>query len=342
MRNKKLFLGVIFLTLLFFNCPPPPKEGRLEIISNPPGALVFIRGIKRGVTPLKLEGVPVGNYHLELRLLGYETVEEWIKVREGKLTSKSYTLEPLSGINFGAIKGEIEVEDGVDKSNFLIEVKCIEAMDVRINTEYLRRGIDTRRVFTDREGSFEIENLPIGAYIGYAWRDADNNGKINKGDYFGAFPSPKITYDSTLIMDHFFFINVIPGKVQETKPVLFKCAFRTGSISGKVVKEGTELGVSKAIIFVWKAFELEKGVLSIGVTDKNGNYLIKALPIGRYWLYAWKDENGDRSFTSGDLHGYPYFEHPDTGEKIISPTEVSKEETERCNFSLWSYSPNSE
>lgn len=61
----------------------PVAAASLEIDSAPRGAQVFVDGVHKGQTPLKLEGVAAGRYVLRLEGRGYEELEAEKEVRAG-------------------------------------------------------------------------------------------------------------------------------------------------------------------------------------------------------------------------------------------------------------------
>jgi serine/threonine-protein kinase len=61
----------------------PVAAATLEIDSAPRGAQVFVDGVHKGQTPLKLEGVAAGTYVLRLEGRGYEELEAEKAVRPG-------------------------------------------------------------------------------------------------------------------------------------------------------------------------------------------------------------------------------------------------------------------
>jgi len=68
------------------------KTGSITADSNPQGAVIYLAGEKRGVTPIVLYGLPIGKYDLKLIKSGYE---EWIKqiqVEHRKVTWKYVSL----------------------------------------------------------------------------------------------------------------------------------------------------------------------------------------------------------------------------------------------------------
>ena len=60
-----------------------PEPSTLFIESVPSNAVCFIRGEKRGTTPIKITNLMPGNYKVELSMPGFDTVEEMIEVKAG-------------------------------------------------------------------------------------------------------------------------------------------------------------------------------------------------------------------------------------------------------------------
>lgn len=63
----------------------PQGKGRLEVISNPSAAMVYVDGIYYGVTPLALDLSP-GIHLLKVKKNGYETNRDKVGILEGKAT----------------------------------------------------------------------------------------------------------------------------------------------------------------------------------------------------------------------------------------------------------------
>ncbi len=63
----------------------PSGKGRLEIISKPQGARVYVDGIYYGVTPLALDLTP-GVHLLKVHKDGYETSRDKVGILDGKMT----------------------------------------------------------------------------------------------------------------------------------------------------------------------------------------------------------------------------------------------------------------
>lgn len=74
-------------------------RARLEVVSRPPGARVFVNGAPRGETPTLIELVH-GDYELVLESEASATHREWIHVREGEQRSLDVELHPRSKVEF--------------------------------------------------------------------------------------------------------------------------------------------------------------------------------------------------------------------------------------------------
>ncbi len=71
---------------------PPPEPGRLYVHSEPSGAGLFLDGDQMGETPFK-QKVDVGEYKLTLKLDGYKTAKESVRVKSEETTRLNLTLE---------------------------------------------------------------------------------------------------------------------------------------------------------------------------------------------------------------------------------------------------------
>lgn len=56
------------------------QAGTLKISSTPSGADVYVDGVYRGVTPLSLQGIPVGFHRVVVKKFGYSDVVQYVKV----------------------------------------------------------------------------------------------------------------------------------------------------------------------------------------------------------------------------------------------------------------------
>ena len=71
--------------------------GKLSIVSNPAGAQVIIDGKSRGVTPLKVDSFPVGDYALTLKLDGSTDITDTLSVKAGIPLAKQYKFDAELG-----------------------------------------------------------------------------------------------------------------------------------------------------------------------------------------------------------------------------------------------------
>jgi hypothetical protein len=67
--------------------------GKLSIVSDPTGAQVIMDGKSRGVTPLKINSLPVGDYALTLKLDGSTDITDTLSVKAGILLAKQYKFD---------------------------------------------------------------------------------------------------------------------------------------------------------------------------------------------------------------------------------------------------------
>ena len=61
-----------------------PLVGSLDILSQPPGALINLNGREYGKTPSTINKLLIGDYNLQLSKTGYATVSKTVSVSEGK------------------------------------------------------------------------------------------------------------------------------------------------------------------------------------------------------------------------------------------------------------------
>lgn len=78
-----------------------PMPSSLTISSTPANAVCFIRGEKKGTTPLRVENLQPGNYKIKVQHPGYEAVEELVEIKPGSNEELTITLE--SGFGFARL-----------------------------------------------------------------------------------------------------------------------------------------------------------------------------------------------------------------------------------------------
>lgn len=67
--------------------------GKLSIVSDPARAEVILDGKSRGVTPLKIDSLPVGDYALTLKLDGSTDITDTLSVKAGIVLAKQYKFD---------------------------------------------------------------------------------------------------------------------------------------------------------------------------------------------------------------------------------------------------------
>ncbi len=71
---------------------------RVNLSSQPAGALVFVDGVNRGPSPLMLFDLEPGRHHVKFRLNGYVDADDFINTNEGPSIDKSVILEEEKGL----------------------------------------------------------------------------------------------------------------------------------------------------------------------------------------------------------------------------------------------------
>ena len=74
-----------------------PKTGSMSIITQLPGATVYLDNIAKGQTPLDIFDLPVRDYIIRIELNDYQTLERRVSVQYGQNSTQKYNLEPLPG-----------------------------------------------------------------------------------------------------------------------------------------------------------------------------------------------------------------------------------------------------
>ncbi|MCG3180752.1 MAG: hypothetical protein BIFFINMI_03115 [Phycisphaerae bacterium] len=80
-RVKSLLLGAALAAVAMAGAGCGQVERTMTITSDPSGALVYVNGVEKGRTPVTFEFVWYGDYRIELRKEGYETVKDHRNVR---------------------------------------------------------------------------------------------------------------------------------------------------------------------------------------------------------------------------------------------------------------------
>jgi len=175
-----------------------PLTGNLNITSIPSGANIYLNDEYRGVSPLKLQYLDVGNYFLKIKMDGYEEYLSKVEVEHDNDTDILKQLDPLPAfINLFSVPNEVSVYiDG----KFLDKTKntglLAKLTPGKHSIEFKKKGYisETREIEllpnqnTDMDAS--LKKLPKGVSddpnVGWLSVSGNPNGskiKINNAEY---------------------------------------------------------------------------------------------------------------------------------------------------------------
>lgn len=100
--------------------------GGMEIKTNPPAAMVYLNGVRKGVTPLELEKMPPGNYLLTLEASHYQTRHEPITI---SANSTQFVNRKLNWVSGRSGRGELDLGVPV-KSDQVIQQEIKKAVQI--------------------------------------------------------------------------------------------------------------------------------------------------------------------------------------------------------------------
>jgi hypothetical protein len=75
--------------------PPPPQYGSIRVTSSPSGAVIYLNGNYRGITPLTISDILPGSYSIEADLSGYRTYSTPVTVYAGQQATVYCPLEKI-------------------------------------------------------------------------------------------------------------------------------------------------------------------------------------------------------------------------------------------------------
>jgi hypothetical protein len=110
----------------------------------------------------------------------------------------------------------------------------------------------------------------------------------------------------------------------------------TGSISGRITLPsgaGGDINNTRVAIYASSADWSADRVLKFVTTNSNGNYAFNNVTPGTYYMDAWKDNNNNTLFDTGDFWGvygsgwYPNYQ--------VSPFSVAAGQTTTINFQIF-------
>jgi hypothetical protein len=121
---------------LYFDLALDSSAGLFRVSSTPAGAAVWIDGEQRGVTPLEVSGIPLGEHQVRVALDGYADVFRPVDTRDGR-------------------KGVVEVALSDEGGSLKVKTGSGQAT-VRINGNPVGQGGRVRLARVDR-GTLEVE-----------------------------------------------------------------------------------------------------------------------------------------------------------------------------------------
>ncbi|PIQ73204.1 hypothetical protein COV58_03750 [Candidatus Roizmanbacteria bacterium CG11_big_fil_rev_8_21_14_0_20_36_8] len=80
------------LTLTAMEKSPLSETGQVSLVTNPPGAIVFLNNDEKGVSPIVLDEVPVGEHELAVYLPGFFKRSQKINVEKGHIVNSLFKL----------------------------------------------------------------------------------------------------------------------------------------------------------------------------------------------------------------------------------------------------------
>jgi formylglycine-generating enzyme required for sulfatase activity len=76
--------------------PETHGTGTIKVKSTPAGAMVYVNGAQKGITPITISGLSPDSVGLKVVLDGYEMVEDTVKIQAGKEETMNYTLAKVA------------------------------------------------------------------------------------------------------------------------------------------------------------------------------------------------------------------------------------------------------
>ncbi len=77
---------------------PPGSLGSLSVTSNPPGATIYIDGVRQGISPATIPGISPGSHTLTLKLEGYEDLTLPVSISAGSTQYYSSALKTSGSV----------------------------------------------------------------------------------------------------------------------------------------------------------------------------------------------------------------------------------------------------
>jgi hypothetical protein len=152
----------------YIEAPPAPITGRLQITSEPPGAIVFVDGERKGAAPILVAGLGAGRHKVDLQADG-ATVQQEVTIEAGVTSSVIVPMSkpsgPVSGWLSVSSPVELEVyEDGkllgTSQSDRLLMTAGKHDLEL-VNETLGFRGQQTAQVVGGKTATLRVQ-LPNG------------------------------------------------------------------------------------------------------------------------------------------------------------------------------------
>ncbi|MFZ4740772.1 MAG: PEGA domain-containing protein [Bacteroidales bacterium] len=88
---------------------PTPQYGKLDIVTEPPMAIITINGKNYGTTPNTIKDLLIGDYTVELSLVGYATAIVKASITEGQTATINATLTNGREVNINSIPSGVDL-----------------------------------------------------------------------------------------------------------------------------------------------------------------------------------------------------------------------------------------
>lgn len=264
-----LILFSIFSTLFINNCVDevvvngPNNQGKLVIVSDPPGAQIYFMGTNTNkVTPDSILGLESGNY--EITLIKADCCDTTFNVKvydklttsiNAKLIKQKFYgnlyLESipdsaaiyLSGININKFTPDSLI--GLDTGSYQVTLKKDKYLDSTFNVTIFKDSTTSFSVqLTNKppgKGNIFIESVPNGADIYLSGEDTkkftpDSILNLTEGEY--RISLSKVNYSDTS-----FYVKVIEG-ITASEIITLISTNTTGSVFLQSVPNGAQIFIS--------------------------------------------------------------------------------------------------
>jgi uncharacterized protein (DUF2141 family) len=222
---------------------------------------------------------------------------------------KKKTTEPQkTGIN-----GTITAQAG-----FNINVNNIR-VQVYLDADFSNLVAETAAVGSETQATYEIP-LEAGTYYIRAWKDVDNNGTLNEGDYYGYYANdlgdPKaVQVPEGEMVTVNFQVSIFAGGGGGA----------TGAISGVLTGGFNTTGMT---IYLYTSLQDWQNWNALYTTSPSNNtFFFGDLDPGTYYVDGWLDTNSNGQLDSGDLYAY-------TGTDPNNPVPISVQENDTTEVTL--------